>query len=163
MGNTKDTPNLEISQSSTVTNQRPAINLSVSDLVTVRLNKGSHTGKLIAFNANYLTIEGNGGAEKILISQVKEIEFKGDVWVKNSDGTIITFPWRGGDKILSKLPINALIVDKGIKKATLNLDSLSEGGYNRFIQDTTGKNYGIKMITFDSSGTITVKIKQIIK
>lgn len=163
MGNASNISNLEISPNSTVANQRTPLNLFVPDLVTVRLNQESYTGKLTAFNANSLMIEANGRPEKILISQIKEIEFKGDVWVKNTDGTIRKFPWRGGNKIFPELPINALKLDKDTNTATLNLDSLSERGYNRFVEDTIGKNYGIKMITFDSSQKITVKIKQIIK
>lgn len=163
MGNASNIPNLEITQHSTATKQRTPLNLLVPDLVTIRLNQKSYTGKLTAFNANHLTIEDNGRLEKIMISQVKEIEFKGDVWVKNPDGTIRRSPWRGGNKIFPELPINAFKLDNNLGKATLSLDSLSERGYNRFIQDTIGKNYGIKMITFDSSQKITVKIKQIIK
>ncbi|MDJ0580470.1 hypothetical protein [Crocosphaera sp.] len=160
MGNAKNIPNLEISQNSTTTKQRTPLNLLVPDLVTVSLNQESYTGKLTSFNANYLTIEGHGGAEKILISQVKEMNFKGDVWVKNSDGTIRRFPWRDSSKILQELPTNAFKLDKNAEKATLDLESLSDEGFSRFSQHLN-KNYGIKAIFFESSEKMAVKIMEI--
>ncbi|MEA5534322.1 hypothetical protein [Crocosphaera sp. XPORK-15E] len=42
----------------------------------------------------------------------------------------------------------------------LNLDSLSEEGYSRFIKNAS-KNNGIKMIIFDSQKKITVKIQEV--
>ena len=56
MGNARNIPNLEISQNLTATKQRPTLNLLVPDLVTVRLNQESYSGKLTTFNANHLTI-----------------------------------------------------------------------------------------------------------
>lgn len=158
--NANNTPKLEIAQNSTLTKQRNPLNLVVPELVTIRLKKESYTGKLTAFNANNLTIEGNGKSQKFLISKIQKIEFKGDVWINNTDGTIRRVPWRGSSKILQELPITALKLEKNLKKATLHLDNMTEEGYNRFIKNAS-KNYGIKMIVFDSPEKITVKIKEL--
>ncbi len=48
---------------------------------------GSYTGELIAFNSRNLTVAANSFSETVTLSQIKEVEFQGDVWIATPNGT----------------------------------------------------------------------------
>ncbi|ACK71874.1 hypothetical protein PCC7424_3481 [Gloeothece citriformis PCC 7424] len=161
IGNARTIPNQEVAQRSTTSSQRKPLPLNVPELAIIRLkNRSSYTGNLTVFNTNNLKLEANGNSNTFPLSQVKEIEFQGDVYINNPDGRIRRVPWRGGEKILPGLPITAFKLGNPPKTAILNLNSLTPEGYNRLSKDFA-KKHGIKRILMDSPEKVTIKIEEI--
>ncbi len=149
----------EMTPKSKNTNKEPLLELAVPNSAIVRLKQGnSYTGKLTAFNVENLEIVANSFSETVTFSQIKQVEFQGDIWIVISNETRKRVPIRGLSIPLEAVPVNAFKLENPPHKAVLDLGTvLNEEEFER-LSSQTNKIYVVKKILFDSSETMTIRI-----
>ncbi len=149
----------EIAQSSGTANKEQLLEVAVPSSAIVRLKQeGSYTGELIAFNSTNLMIAANGFSETVLLSQIKQVEFQGDVWIDTPAGTRKRVPIRGITIPLKAVPVTAFNLGNPPHTAMLNLETvLSQEEFER-LSSQTNRIHVVKKILFESSETMTIRI-----
>ncbi len=156
----------EIAQTSENINKEQLLEVFVPTSAIVRLTKGgSYTGELRAFNAQNLEITANNFSQIFSLSQIKQVEFQGDVWIVTPNGTKkrLRLPIRGITIPLEKVPVTAFKLENPPHKAILDLGTvLNEEEFDR-LSSKTNKIHVVKKILFDSQEnklpeTMTIRI-----
>ncbi len=149
----------EIAQSSGTTNKEQLLEVAVPSSAIVRLKQeGSYTGELIAFNSTNLMIKANGFSETVPLSQIKEVEFQGNIWIETPAGTRKRVPIRGLTIPLEAVPVTAFNLGNPPNTAMLNLERvLSQEEFER-LSNQTNRVHVVKKILFESSETMTIRI-----
>ncbi len=149
----------EIAQRSQTSKKEQLLEVAVPTSAIVRLTpKKSYTGELIDFNSRNLEITANGFSEKVALSEVKQIEFKGDVWIVTPNGTRKRVPIRGITIPLEGVPVKAFKLENPPHKAMLDLATvLNEEEFER-LSGQTNRVHVVKKILFESSETMTIRI-----
>lgn len=149
----------KIAQSSPSINKEQSLEVVVPDSTIVRLKRGgSYTGMLTAFNSQKLAIATNNFSETISLSQIKQVEFQGDVWISTPEGNRKRVPIRGITIPLEEVPVNAFNLGNPPQTAMINLETvLNQEEFER-LSDQTEKIYVVKKILFDSTETMTIRL-----
>ena len=154
----------EIAQTSENTNKEQLFEVVVPTSAIIRLTQGkSYTGELRAFNAQNLEITANNFSQIFSLSQIKQVEFQGDVWIVTPNGTKKRLPIRGITIPLEKVPVTAFKLENPPHKAMLDLGTvLNEEEFDR-LSSKTNKIHVVKKILFDSQEnklpeTMTIRI-----
>lgn len=139
--------------------QVKVLEVVVPDTATVVRNQGaSLTGQLTAFNEKTLTLTAAGYAEAIPLSQVKSIDFEGDIWI---EGKPLSSKIRGYTQTCQGIPIKAFILHKSTAKqkstAKINLNKVSKPKDCRNLGDLKNKTPVLAKISFDSPQTMTIE------
>ena len=149
----------KISQSSLIANNQQLLEVAVPSSAVVRLPQGgSSTGELTAFNPKDLVISASGFSETVALSEIKEIEFQGDVWITTTSGTRKRVPIRGLTIPLEAVPVSALNLDTPPSKAVLNLETVLSKEEFEKLTGQTKRIHVIKKILFDSSDKMTIDV-----
>jgi len=143
-----------------VSSQKMDLEVAVPETATISRSEGksSLTGNLSNFSDKDVTISANGYSEKVPLTQIKSIEFNGDVWIK---GQKLPAQIRGITKILEGLPVGSFKLDNSQKSAVISLKTMTSRGLERFLKDTANKPFGVKAIILEQSDKLTIKIAEI--
>ena len=149
----------EIAQRSGTVNQERLLTVAVPSSAIVRLKQGgSYTGGLTAFNSRNLVIAANGSSETVPLSQIKQVEFQGDVWIVTPEGTRKRVPIRGITIPLEAVPVTAFNLGNPPHTAMLNLETvLNQEEFER-LSGQTDRIHVVKKILFESPETMTIRI-----
>lgn len=149
----------EIEQPSETTNKEQLLEVAVPPSAIIRLKQeGSYTGELIAFNSTNLVITANGFSETVPLSQIKQVEFQGEIWIDSPTGSRKRLPIRGLSIPFEAVPVTAFNLGNPPNTAILDLETvLSEPEFER-ISSQTKRIHVVKKILFESSETMTIKI-----
>lgn len=151
---------LEVAQKSGSSSQR-VLEVALPKSATVRLTAGgSYTGRLTTFNSTNLTLSADGFSQTIPLAQIGQIEFQGDVWIQNEEGTrrFRRRRIRGLTQTLVGVPRTALVLGSLSSMGTLNLEHvLSQAEYER-LSSNPERIHVIKELLFDTPGEMTVKV-----
>ena len=149
----------KISQSSEIANNEQLLEVAVPSSAIVRLKQGgSYTGELTAFNSRDLVISANGFSETVTLSQIKQVEFQGDVWITTTNGTRKRVPIRGLTIPLEAVPVSALNLGNPPSTAVLNLETVLSREEFEKLSGQTDRIHVLKKILFESSEKMTIRI-----
>jgi hypothetical protein len=135
------------------------LEIAVPSLAIVSLKPGSsYTGALTAFNSRNLTIAAGGYSKTFSLSQIKQVEFQGDVWIVTPDGTRKRLPIRGIPIPLEVVPVTAFQLENPPHRAKVNLETvLSREEFER-LSSPTDRIHVVKKILFVSPEKMTISI-----
>ncbi|GAB4377391.1 MAG: hypothetical protein Kow00121_26700 [Elainellaceae cyanobacterium] len=151
----------QLAQISESANQR-VLEVALPESATVRLTAGgSYTGELTAFNSTHLTLSANSYSETVPLAQVQQVEFQGDVWIRNADGVIRLGPVRGYPVTFNRVPVAALELADSSSIGRLNLNNvLNDEEFARLSRDTD-RIHAVTKILFESSDVMEVTVKAV--
>jgi len=143
-----------------ISSQNTDLEVAIPETATISRNDGksSLTGSLSNFSDKDVTISANGYSETVPLTQIKSIEFNGDVWIK---GQALPAQIRGITKTLEGLPVRSFKLDNSQKSAIISLKTMTSRGLERFLKDAANKPFGVKAIILERSDVLTIKIAEI--
>jgi hypothetical protein len=129
--------------------QKTDLEVAVPETATISRNDGksSLTGSLSDFSDKDVTISANGYSETVPLTQIKSIEFNGDIWIK---GRALPARIRGITKTLEGMPVGSFKLGSSQKNAVISLKTMTSRGLERFLKDTANKPFGMKAIILES-------------
>lgn len=150
----------ELAQTNNTISAELPVALPVSAIVYPK--KGSSlSGKLTQFNAKNLTIAVGDISKPLSITEVKQVEFSGDIWVVDADGSPRKL--RGPDSISNRqqtwqaVPISAFQL-KTPQEAKLRLDGVVNREERADILSVAKDSvYVLQAIVFESSEKMTIR------
>lgn len=147
---------LDLAQSGGGTPSGRTLQVALPESATVRLTQGgSYTGELTGFSSDNLTLSASGQSRTIAHSQIREVEFTGNVWIPGEPNP---YRIRGIPQLLEDVPVSALGWNGSSSLASLNLQGvLTQGEFMRLTRDAS-LIYALKRMNFEPSNSDTMNV-----